>query len=202
MNKLQQQMTKLGALLLLIALVGTACATSPAPAPAASNDAVVSVTPAQDTTTSSAVTTTEQTTETVTETTTAADSVVAAPAKLNLNTVTEDELLSTIPGFGNRMVREFFEYRPYVSIQQFRREIGKYVDEAQVATYEEYVYVPVNVNESDAATLLQIPGVDAAAADALIAARPYADNAAFLTKLTAVAPSVDQAAAESYLEAQ
>lgn len=123
-------------------------------------------------------------------------------AKLNLNTVTEAELLNTIPDFGNRMVREFFEYRPYVSIQQFRREIGKYVDEAQVATYEQYVYVPVNVNEADAATVMQIPGVDQAAADALIAARPYESSAAFLDKLAELAPSVDRAAAESYLEAQ
>lgn len=37
------------------------------------------------------------------------------------------------------MVRKFEEYRPYVSIQQFRREIGKYVDEAMVAAYEQYV---------------------------------------------------------------
>lgn len=126
----------------------------------------------------------------------------AAGAKLNLNTVTEDQLLSTIPDFGARMVREFMEYRPYVSIQAFRQEIGKYVDETQVATYEQYVYVPVNVNESDAATIMQIAGVDQAAADGLIAARPFASNAAFLTKLAELAPTVDQAAAESYLEAQ
>lgn len=126
----------------------------------------------------------------------------ATAAKLNLNTVTEDELLNTIPGFGNRMVREFFEYRPYVSIQQFRREIGKYVDEAQVAAYEQYVYVPVNVNEADAATIMQISGVDEATAEGLVAARPYASTAAFLDKLGELAPSVDRATAESYLEAQ
>ncbi len=56
--------------------------------------------------------------------------------------MTGDELLATIPNFGDRMVREFGEYRPYVSIQQFRKEIGKYVDAAQVAEYEKYVYVP------------------------------------------------------------
>src|SRR5215813_3568963 len=56
-------------------------------------------------------------------------------AKLNLNNVTGDQLLATIPNFPNRMVREFQEYRPYVSIQQFRREIGKYVGDAQVAEY-------------------------------------------------------------------
>lgn len=79
--------------------------------------------------------------------------------KLNLNTVTSDELLATIPGFGNRMVREFQEYRPYISIQQFRQEIGKYVDDAQITEYEKYVYVPIAVNDSDSATLQQIPGL-------------------------------------------
>jgi DNA uptake protein ComE-like DNA-binding protein len=138
-------------------------------------------------------------TETVTTTTT--ETAAAAVQKLNLNTVTGDQLLATIPNFGNRMVREFAEYRPYVSIQQFRKEIGKYVDAAQVAEYEKYVYVPVNANEADEATLRQIPGVDAAAAAALVAARPYADNQAFLAKLAEVAPQSDATAA-AYLEAQ
>jgi hypothetical protein len=37
------------------------------------------------------------------------------------------------------MAHEFEEYRPYSSIEQFRREIGKYVDEAEVARLEQYV---------------------------------------------------------------
>jgi len=61
--------------------------------------------------------------------------------------------------------REFQEYRPYASIQQFRREIGKYVDAAQVADYEKYVFVPIGPNEADEATLLDLPGVDAAIAE-------------------------------------
>ncbi len=44
---------------------------------------------------------------------------------VNLNTATREELL-LIPGMGPRMAREFFEYRPYKSLDQFRREIGKY----------------------------------------------------------------------------
>lgn len=123
----------------------------------------------------------------------------AANTKLNLNTATGDAYLAAIPNFSSRMVREFLEYRPYASIQQFRREIGKYVDDAQVAQYEQYVYVPVDVNQSDAATLLQIPGLDQAAADALIAGRPYASNDAFLAALTQAAPAVDAATAASYL---
>ncbi len=145
---------------------------------------------------SSATATAEATTEAATE--------VAAPAvqKLNLNEVTGEQLLATIPNFGDRMVREFMEYRPYVSIQQFRQEIGKYVDDAQVAEYEQFVYVPVDVNESDEATLQQLPGVDATVAAALVAGRPYASNDAFLQKLAEVAPQANATSAAAYLAAQ
>jgi len=57
---------------------------------------------------------------------------------INLNTATREEIL-LIPGMSNRMVREFLEYRPYSSIEQFRREIGKYVDAKEVARLESYV---------------------------------------------------------------
>lgn len=120
--------------------------------------------------------------------------------KLNLNEASGDDYLNTIPDFGNRMVREFQEYRPYVSILQFRREIGKYVDEAQVAFYEQYVYVPVNVDEADAVTLQQIPGVDASMAESLMAARPYGSNDAFLAKLAEFLSADQVAVAAGYLE--
>jgi len=120
----------------------------------------------------------------------------ATCAKLNLNDLTEDQLMTTIPNFNPRMVREFLEYRPYVSIQQFRREIGKYVDANQVADYEKYVYAPVSANDSDAASLMQLPGVDAAIADKLISARPYASPQAFMDALAGYV-SPDQAAQAS-----
>jgi len=104
--------------------------------------------------------------------------------KLNLNTVSGDELLAAIPGFGSRMVREFQEYRPYISIQQFRQEIGKYVDDAQIAEYEKYVYVPISINDSDAETLQQIPGLDATEADTLMSGRPFATTEDFITSLS------------------
>ena len=44
-----------------------------------------------------------------------------------------------IPGLGNRMLHEFKEYRPYKSMEQFRREIGKYVSKTEVARFERYV---------------------------------------------------------------
>lgn len=57
-----------------------------------------------------------------------------------LNTASDADFLS-IPGVGARMLREFKEYRPYTSIEQFRREIGKYVDAREVARLERYVTV-------------------------------------------------------------
>ena len=46
-----------------------------------------------------------------------------------------------IPGVGPRMRHEFEEYRPYTSMEQFRREIGKYVDKNEVARLEQYVMI-------------------------------------------------------------
>jgi DNA uptake protein ComE-like DNA-binding protein len=57
---------------------------------------------------------------------------------INLNTASDADIL-TIPGLGNRMLREFKEYRPYKDMAQFRREIGKYVNEKEVARLERYV---------------------------------------------------------------
>jgi DNA uptake protein ComE-like DNA-binding protein len=124
------------------------------------------------------------------------------PAKLNLNTASENDFLSAIPGLGNRMVHEFEEYRPYRSLQQFRREIGKYVKPEQIAEYEKYVYVPIVANESDAATLQQIPGLDATEAEALIAGRPYTSRDAFLAKLAEKVSEAELAIAKTYVTNQ
>jgi DNA uptake protein ComE-like DNA-binding protein len=126
--------------------------------------------------------------------------VAADPAdRVNLNTASGDAFIAAIPGLGDRMVREFMEYRPYLSIQQFRREIGKYVDEAQVAVYESYVYMPIAVNDSDAETLQQIPGLSAEGAQALISARPFASTEAFLTTLSEYVSADEVEIARTYL---
>ena len=103
------------------AAVDTGAAMAPAPAPAAE------VTPAPAATPPAAPTATPP----------------AAPGeikKININTATDAEILA-IPGMGPRMLREFKEYRPYTSIEQFRREIGKYVDKAEVARLEQYIEI-------------------------------------------------------------
>jgi DNA uptake protein ComE-like DNA-binding protein len=123
-----------------------------------------------------------------------------APAmKVNINTATEADLLRAIPNLGNKMLHEFEEYRPYRSIQQFRKEIGKYVDQAQVAEYEKYIFVPIDENQSDAPTLQQIPGLDAGEAQELIAGRPYASRDAFLAKLAEKVSAEELAIGKTYL---
>ncbi|MEQ9423332.1 MAG: helix-hairpin-helix domain-containing protein [Cyclobacteriaceae bacterium] len=77
---------------------------------------------------------------------------------LNLNTTAEADF-KLVPGVGDRMAHEFEEYRPYVKIDQFRKEIGKYVDEAEVTRYEKYVFVPVELNTATKEEILAIPGV-------------------------------------------
>jgi DNA uptake protein ComE-like DNA-binding protein len=77
---------------------------------------------------------------------------------VNLNTTTREEIL-LIPGTGTRMVREFLEYRPYKALAQFHREIGKYVDEKELARLEQYVFVPINLNTASDADILTIPGL-------------------------------------------
>ena len=59
---------------------------------------------------------------------------------LDLNSAKPAEI-ELIPGVGPRMRHEFEEYRPYTSIEQFRREIGKYVDSTEVARLEQYVRI-------------------------------------------------------------
>lgn len=57
---------------------------------------------------------------------------------VNLNTASSEEI-ELIPGMSSRMVHEFLEYRPYEDMAEFNREIGKYVDEAEVARLRSYV---------------------------------------------------------------
>ncbi len=57
---------------------------------------------------------------------------------VNLNDASEADIW-LIPGMTDKMVHEFLEYRPYEDLAEFDREIGKYVDEAEVARFRNYV---------------------------------------------------------------
>ena len=57
---------------------------------------------------------------------------------VNLNTGSEADI-KLIPGMTEKMEHEFLEYRPYADMSEFDREIGKYVDEAEVERFRQYV---------------------------------------------------------------
>jgi DNA uptake protein ComE-like DNA-binding protein len=77
---------------------------------------------------------------------------------INLNTASREEIL-LIPGVGNRMLHEFEEYRPYAALAVFHREIDKYVDDAELARLEQYVFVPIDLNTASDADIQTIPGL-------------------------------------------
>jgi len=115
-------------LLSLSALIAVGACTS-------KSDTQADTTAAVDTTAVAATTTASTTTAT---SSTAATGAAIVP--ININTATDAEILK-IPGVGPRMLHEFKEYRPWTSIAQFRREIGKYVDKAEVARLEKYIVI-------------------------------------------------------------
>ena len=93
---------------------------------------------------------------------------------INLNDVTDDEVL-LIPGVGDRMAHEFEEYRPYEDMDEFRREIGKYVDEEEVARLERYVYLPIDLNTATGDEIMAIPGMTERMVHEFEEYRPYTD---------------------------
>ena len=76
---------------------------------------------------------------------------------VNLNTATREEIL-LIPGAGNRMAREFPEYRPWKSWAQFDKEISKYVGQPETDRLKKYVFIPVNLNTATDEDIISIPG--------------------------------------------
>ena len=97
---------------------------------------------------------------------------------IDLNDVTDEEVL-LIPGVGDRMLHEFEEYRPYAALIQFRREIGKYVDDDELARLEQYVYVRIDLNSASQEDILSIPGVGSRMLREFEEYRPYAAMAQF-----------------------
>jgi DNA uptake protein ComE-like DNA-binding protein len=77
---------------------------------------------------------------------------------LNLNEASREEIL-LVPNLGNKMAHEFEEYRPYVKIAQFRREMAKYVNDAEIARLEQFVFVPIELNTASDEEIRSIPGV-------------------------------------------
>jgi len=98
---------------------------------------------------------------------------------VNLNAASEEELL-LVPGAGPRMAHEFDEYRPWEGgMLRFRREIGKYVDDDEVARLEQYVFVPMDLNTASGDDFLTIPGVGDRMVHEFEEYRPWVNMAQF-----------------------
>jgi DNA uptake protein ComE-like DNA-binding protein len=117
---------------------------------------------------------------------------------INLNTASRAEIM-LIPGMSERMAHEFEEYRPYTSLEQFRREIGKYVDAAEVARLEQYVFVPLDLNSATSEAFLTIPGVGARMVHEFEEYRPYQSMEQFRREIGKYVDENEVARLERYM---
>ena len=117
---------------------------------------------------------------------------------LNLNTASGIEIL-LIPGMNNRMAHEFDEYRPYTSLVQFRREIGKYVDEDEVARLEQYVFVPLDLNSATREDFANIPGASNRMVREFLEYQPYENMEEFRREIGKYVDDAEVARFERYM---
>jgi DNA uptake protein ComE-like DNA-binding protein len=117
---------------------------------------------------------------------------------INLNTAPREQIL-LIPGVNDRLAHEFEEYRPYTSLEQFRREIGKYVSAAEVARLEQYVFVPMNLNTATGEAFLTIPGMTPRMVHEFEEYRPYTSFEQFRREIGKYVDQKEVARLERYL---
>ena len=118
--------------------------------------------------------------------------------QIDLNHAGREEIM-LIPGMTGRMAHEFEEYRPYTSLEQFRREIGKYVDAAEVARLEQYVFVPMNLNTASAEAFMTIPGMTSRMVHEFEEYRPYTSMEQFRREIGKYVDAKEVARLESYV---
>lgn len=118
--------------------------------------------------------------------------------QLDLNSAPETEIM-LIPGMSKKMAHEFEEYRPYASLEQFRREIGKYVDEDEVARLEQYIFIPMNLNSASEDDLATIPGMSKKMIHEFEEYRPYASMEQFRREIGKYVDDNEVARLESYV---
>jgi DNA uptake protein ComE-like DNA-binding protein len=117
---------------------------------------------------------------------------------VNLNKASEDEL-KLVPGINGKMVHEFEEYRPYGSIEQFQREIGKYVDDEEVARYEQFVFVPIDLNSASSEAFASIPGMSGKMVREFEEYRPYSSMEQFRREMGKYVDENEVARLERYV---
>ena len=117
---------------------------------------------------------------------------------INLNTAARAEIL-LIPGITDRLAHEFEEYRPYTSLEQFRREIGKYVPATEVARLEQYVFVPMSLNKSSGKAFMTIPRMTQRMVHEFEEYRPYTSFEQFRREIGKYVDQKEVARFERYL---
>ncbi len=117
---------------------------------------------------------------------------------INLNIATDEEIFM-VPGVGKKMHHEFDEYRPYKVLTQFRREIGKYVDDEELARLEQYVFVPINLNDASDEAIQSIPGVGRRMLHEFKEYRPYTSIAQFRKEIGKYVDKKELARLERYV---
>ncbi|MCY4442477.1 MAG: helix-hairpin-helix domain-containing protein [Deltaproteobacteria bacterium] len=117
---------------------------------------------------------------------------------INLNNASV-EAIRMVPGVGRRMSWEFREYRPYRALAEFQREIGKYVDDAEVARLEQYVFVPIKLNSASDAHLRTIPGLGEEVLKMIRDSRPFTGMEDFRGRMSAHAGKGEVARLARYL---
>ena len=118
---------------------------------------------------------------------------------VNLYTASREEIL-LVPGIGERMAHEFEEYRPYVDIEQFRREMGKYVDEDEVDRMEQYVIVPIDLNTATDEQILAVPGIGDRMLHEFKEYRPYTSMEQFRREMGKYVDDKEVARMEHFVE--
>jgi DNA uptake protein ComE-like DNA-binding protein len=117
---------------------------------------------------------------------------------INLNAASEAEM-KLAPGVGDRMAHEFDEYRPWDGgMARFRREIGKYVDDEEVARLEQYVFIPLDLNSASREDMLTIPGVGDRMVHEFEEYRPYVNMAQFRREMGKYVDDAEVARLERY----
>ena len=118
--------------------------------------------------------------------------------QINLNSAPREEIM-LIPGMSARMAHEFEEYRPYTSLEQFRREMAKYVEDEEVARLEQYVFIPMNLNTASGADFLTIPGMNDRMVHEFEEYRPYSSMEQFSREIGKYVDEAEVARLASYV---
>ncbi len=105
-----------------------------------------------------------------------------------------------VPGVGERIAHEFEEYRPYTAIAQWEREMGKYVNDAEIERMRRYVFVPIDLNTATEAEILSIPGVGNRMAHEFEEYRPYTNMEQFRREIGKYVNEDEVARLERYVE--